>query len=131
MRHCGRRDPLAYATCSGFLESTGEDRATAHAFFEQLAAHFDSGAAPIVAPLAEHARLDEDYQHSGMLQLVAQAIGPVTRARAEAALEAARLLVETLEVWSTDILRHYSDERGLMGGVRRYRPLQYEVAGLA
>jgi hypothetical protein len=88
--------------------------------------HFDSTNSPIVGPLAEHARLDEAYQHCGMLRLVSEAIGPVTRARADAALESARLLVETLEIWSTDILRHYSNKRALAGGVRRYRPLEFE-----
>ncbi|WP_404369743.1 hypothetical protein AB5I39_00055 [Sphingomonas sp. MMS24-J45] len=126
MRHAGRLDPLAYAACSGFLESTGEDHDRAHEFFERLTANFDRAGAPIIGPLAEHSRLDEQYQHCGMLHLVAEAIGPITRARAEAALEAARLLVETLEVWSTDIVRHYARESGLSGGVRRYRPAPYE-----
>lgn len=128
MRDCGRRDPLAYATCSGFLESTGDDHARSHAFFDRLASHYDQGQAPVVTPMADHARLDEGYEHCGMLRLVAEAIGPVTRTRAEAALEAVRILVETLDVWSADILRHYRDERALPGGVRRYRPLNYGVS---
>lgn len=127
MRACGRRDPLAYAACSGFLESTGEDHVKSHAFFDQVALHFDGKAAPIVSPLAEHARLDEAYQHCGMLKLVAEALGPVSRARVEAALQDARLLMETLEVWSTDIWHHYQEPDSLTSGVRRYRPLRYEA----
>lgn len=126
MRACGRRDPLAYAACSGFLESTGDDHVKSHAFFNQVALHFDGENAPIVSPLAEHARLDEAYQHCGMLKLVAEALGPVPRARIEAALQDARLLMETLNVWSSDIWRHYQEPDSLAIGVRRYRPLHYE-----
>lgn len=126
MRACGRRDPLAYAACSGFLESTGDDHVKSHAFFARIAAHFDGENAPVVGPLAEHARLDEAYQHCGMLKLIAEALGPVSRARVEAALQAARLLMETLEVWSFDIWRHYQEPDSLATGVRRYRPLRYE-----
>lgn len=125
MRDAGRRDPLCYAACSGFLESTGEDHDRAHEFFDRLATNFDREGAPVVGPLAAHAQLDEQYQHCGMLRLVAEAIGPVTRVRADAALESARLLVETLHVWSCDILRHYGNAAGLSGGVRRYRPVDY------
>lgn len=126
MRHCGRTDTLAYAACSGFLESTGNDHVRAHEFFDRLTRNFDKDDGRIIAPMAAHARLDESYQHCGVFREVIRTLGPVTRARAEAALEAARILVETLEVWSTDILRHYADDRALKGGVRRYRPLELE-----
>lgn len=123
MRACGRRDPLAYAACSGFLESTGSDHARSRAFFSHLAAHFDNSDASIIKPIADHARLDEGYQHCGFLGLVADAIGPVTRSRAEEAFQSAFLLLETLEVWSTDIQRHYRGVEALTAGLRRYRPL--------
>jgi pyrroloquinoline quinone (PQQ) biosynthesis protein C len=126
MREAGRRDPLAYAACSGFLESTGDDHSRAHAFFDRLTEHFDGADGAVVGPLAEHARLDEGYQHCGMLRLIADAIGPVPLARADAALESARLLVETLEAWSLDIRRHYDSPEALRPGLRRYRPCRNE-----
>jgi pyrroloquinoline quinone (PQQ) biosynthesis protein C len=126
MRYYGRRDTLAYVACSGFLESTGDDHIRSREFFEQLTLHFDDAEGRIIEPLAAHARLDENYRHSGMFSQVVHALGPVSSQRADAALEAVRMLVETLELWSTDILRHYCDNRALLGGVRRYRPLDLE-----
>lgn len=124
MRACARRDSLSYAACSGFLESTGEDHQRAREFFRRLGTHFDSGGGAIVTPLAEHAALDEDYGHCGMLALVVGAGGTVTRGQARRALADAHALVEALELWSTDILRHYDGSAALSGAARRYRPVR-------
>lgn len=121
MRHCGRSDPLAYAACSGFLESTGADRGIARRFFDVLAENYDGPSAPVVTPLAAHAHLDEDYGHGGFLELVCAQIGAVPESRADAALQAAFGLVETLELWSTDMERHYRHASVSDVPIRRYR----------
>ena len=122
MRAAARLSPLAYAACSGFLESTGDDRSRTASFFECLQKHFDRPDRAIVGPMAAHAALDEGYGHSGFLESVAEAVGPVTGAQVDAALQAAYILLETLEAWSTDILRHYASPASLTQGMRRYRP---------
>lgn len=128
MRGCARRDTLSYAACSGFLESTGEDHARSRAFFDCMASHFDGPDAPIVTPLGAHAALDEDYGHCGMLELIARSLGPISQGRATQALADAYALVETLELWSTDMLRHYHATDLLLPTSRRYRPVAaYEV----
>jgi pyrroloquinoline quinone (PQQ) biosynthesis protein C len=121
MRRCGRDDPLAYAACSGFLESTGADRGTARRFFDVLAENYDLPSAPVVTPLAAHAHLDEDYGHGGFLELVCAEIGAVPESRADAALQAAAGLVETLELWSSDLERHYRHAPVSDAPIRRYR----------
>ena len=123
MRACGRRDPLAYAACSGFLEATGSDQRSARHFYAELSRHYDTPSGAIIGPLAQHAALDEGYRHSGFIERIALEIGPVARARADSAVEAVRGLVETIDLWSTDVERHYRTERAIpVRGVRRYRP---------
>jgi pyrroloquinoline quinone (PQQ) biosynthesis protein C len=123
MRRCARRDPLQYAACSGFLESTGEDRAKAHLFFERLTAHYAADKPQAVKPLADHVRLDEAYQHNTVVEDICAQIDRIPVARASAALDAAMLLVETLEMWSTDILRSYdADEFVPRIGLQGHRP---------
>jgi hypothetical protein len=107
MRQCARRDPLQYAVCSGFLESTGSDRERARTFFAYVAKHYSPDTNDVVAPLVGHVQLDESYGHNNMMERIVERIGPVPIARASAALEAGALLVETLELWSTDIQRSY------------------------
>jgi len=119
MRDCGRRDPLMYAACSGFLEATGADRSGARLFYAELSRHYDPS---VVAPLAQHAALDERYEHGGFVEKIAGEIGSVSRARADRALAAVHGLVETLELWSSDIERHYCEASQIaVGSVRRYR----------
>jgi pyrroloquinoline quinone (PQQ) biosynthesis protein C len=121
MRDCGRRDPLSYASCSGFLESTGADRRDAHEFFAQLRQNFDPANNGVVDPLAEHSTLDEGYNHTGFLEKICADLGSISRCRADAALQAVYTLLETLELWSTDIDRHYRTAAIPPSGVRRYR----------
>lgn len=107
MRRAARADPLRYAACSGFLESTGNDRARARTFFERVGASYDAGDGRGVRPMAEHVALDEEYGHEGFVQKVARKLQRIERERARAALQTAYGLVETLEMWSSDILLHY------------------------
>lgn len=107
MRRCARRDPLEYAVCSGFLESTGEDRAKARQFFDCLVRPAPARRANVVTPLQAHLNLDEDYGHNGVIESVCIHLGEISQERASAALAAGNALVETLELWSTDILRTY------------------------
>lgn len=123
MRDCARRDSLSYAACSGFLESTGEDHERSRSFFALVSSHFDPPDRSIVKPLSDHAALDEEYGHCGMLELIAKSLGPISRARATQALADAYALVESLELWSTDIHRHYLLANSLLPGCRRYRPV--------
>lgn len=113
MRRCARNDSLQYAACSAFLESTGGDRSSARAFFDALTRNYAPHRPQIIAPLVAHLDLDEDYGHNGVLEQVAPMLAPITVARAGAALEAARALVELLELWSADIAAHYIDADAL------------------
>ncbi|MDP9360097.1 MAG: iron-containing redox enzyme family protein [Acidobacteriota bacterium] len=123
MRRCARVDSLQYAACSAFLESTGGDRVNARGFFAAITERFAPNRPDIVAPLVAHLELDEDYGHNGILERMCPLLAPISGARASAALEAARMLVETLELWSADIARHYADSDALprAGPYRRYR----------
>lgn len=123
MRQCARHDPLQYAVCSGFLESTGTDRENARAFLDRVKVNYAEDRAGAVHPLVAHVALDEDYGHGGMLESVCEAIGPVASARASVAIDAGLRFVETLELWSTDIARYYRSN-ALREGVRLYRPYQ-------
>jgi len=113
MRRCARNDSLQYAACSAFLESTGGDRGSARAFFDAITRNYAPNRPQIVAPLVAHLDLDEDYGHNGVLERVAPMLAPITVQRAGAALEAARALVELLELWSADIAAHYTDPDAL------------------
>ena len=110
MRRCARQDSLFYAACSGFLESTGGDRSNARAFFDAVTENYASDRPAIVSPLIAHLELDEEYGHNGVIESVGPYLGPISHARASAALQAVRALVEGLELWSSDIVRHYSSD---------------------
>lgn len=127
MRSCARRDPLQYAVCSGFLESTGEDRIAGRTFFERLAEHYAERPSAI-APLRAHLDLDERYGHNELLEQVCAAIGPLEVGRASAALNAGLTLVETLELWSSDIVRAANPLHTTSVGYRR-RSGQFSLAG--
>jgi pyrroloquinoline quinone (PQQ) biosynthesis protein C len=135
MRRCARNDSLQYAACSAFLESTGGDRSNARAFFDAIAKHYAPTRPQIVAPLVAHLDLDEDYGHNGVLERVAPMLAPITAARASAALEAARALVELLQLWSADIAAHYTDADALpraksYGRYRRPLPVTADFEGV-
>jgi len=108
MRAAARRDPLRYAACSGFLESTGADRTAARSFFDHVAMRYDTPDRAAVTPMAEHVSLDEDYGHNTMVENAANCFSSISRERARQALQSAYGLLETLEMWSSDILRHYA-----------------------
>lgn len=107
MRHCAKRDPLEYAVCSGFLESTGTDRTRGLTFFDELTKHYGNGCIDVLRPLADHVRLDESYEHDLSFQKICGQLEQLPRERASNALAAGAMLVETLEMWSTDILKSY------------------------
>jgi hypothetical protein len=108
MRAAARRDPLQYAACSGFLESTGEDRTAAARVFERFTRHYASDKPEAIQALADHLHLDGVYQHNSVVENICSKIGRLSVARASAALQAAVLLVETMEMWSSDIIRAYT-----------------------
>ena len=112
MRRAARADSLQYAACSAFLESTGDDRSGGRAFFAAVAERYTANAPDVIAPLVAHLELDEEYGHNGILERIAPLLGPITAARAGKALEAARTLVELLELWSEEIRLHYAEAGG-------------------
>ena len=66
----------------------------------------------IVTPLVDHLELDGDYGHNGVIERLGPHLGIISHSRASAALQAVYTLVEVLELWSSDIIRHYTDDRG-------------------
>lgn len=126
MRAAARQDPLYYAVCSGFLESTGKDRLAASEFFRQVGRSYDNtgsdGGGGAVRPMAAHVALDEEYGHGGFVDKFLAHSGKLDPARAGAALQHGYGLVETLEMWSTDIMRHYQAADALpLRTLRNYR----------
>ncbi|WP_405940723.1 iron-containing redox enzyme family protein [Streptomyces sp. NBC_00207] len=119
MRRCARRDPLQYAVCSGFLESTGGERSDARSFFKLVQQNY-ADSPRFVEPLIAHVDLDEEYGHNALLEAVCERIGPVLTDHASAALDAGARLVEILETWSSDILRSY-EESAPRGVINKYR----------
>jgi pyrroloquinoline quinone (PQQ) biosynthesis protein C len=108
MRRAATRDPLEYAACSGFLESTGEDRSAAALLFERLTRNYASDRPDAIQPLADHMQLDGFYQHNDVVENICSKIDHLPIERASAALQSAVMLVETMEMWSSDIIRAYS-----------------------
>lgn len=124
MRQCARRDPIQYAVCSGFLESTGAERAQARAFYTYLSEHYFPDRTEVIRPLVNHVNLDEAYGHNLLMEEVVARIGRLQTERASAALDAGSMLVETLELWSSDIQRSYDRPVfATRGDTTRYRPL--------
>jgi len=108
MRLCARRDPLEYAICSGFLESTGTDRARAKEFIARLATNYAVPSSGSVGPLLDHLNLDEEYGHGDLFEAICDRTPPLTVDRASTVLTAGAALVDMLELWSTDIERTYA-----------------------
>jgi hypothetical protein len=122
LRAAARRDVLRYAVCSGFLESTGKDRLAAAQFFRQVDACYDNQGGRAVRPMAAHVALDEQYGHGRFLDKVLPHLGHLDAERTRAAIQNAFGLVETLEMWSSDILTHYQLPHALpLRSTRRYR----------
>jgi TENA/THI-4/PQQC family protein len=130
MREAARRDPLYYAACSGFLESTGDDRAAGRRFFELLIAHYCPENPGVVIPMREHLDLDEAYGHNGVLEDMGPELGLLTSERVLGALRSVVELVETLELWATDIFKTYEHEDSLRPrNVRLYRAAPEGIVG--
>jgi len=122
MRDCARQDPLHYAVCGGFLEATGSDRASGQAFFANLSRHYAPDNPKVIQPLADHAALDDVYGHRGLLAALCHCVPRLSTERASSALGACALFVETLELWSTDIMTTYTEPEFVPdAGLRRYR----------
>ena len=107
MRECGKRDAISYATCSAFLESTGEDRKDASTFYDLLDQYYDQEGPGFTKPMRAHSTLDEDYGHNEWLEKICSEVEILERERADDALQSARTLVETLKLWTSDIGRTY------------------------
>lgn len=107
MRKCARQDTLYYAVCSGFLESTGDDRGKARTFFDLLTQYYCKDLPGVIPPLVAHVNLDEAYNHNGLLETVCSFLGDISVERASKALDAGYALMEILELWSTDIQLTY------------------------
>ena len=123
MRRSARRDALEYAACSGFLESTNEDRSVGVGFLDRLAEHYTQDRPRALRPLIDHLRLDEAYKHNTVLEDICSQIDRIPVHRASAAIGAAFLVVETMEAWSTDILRSYDRPTFVMRrGLQGHRP---------
>lgn len=108
MRDCARTDPLHYAVCGGFLEATGTDRTLGRVFIANLERHYAPENPLVVQPLIDHAALDDLYGHRGLLAALCRCVPELPWERASAALGSCALFVETLELWSTDIMMMYA-----------------------
>ena len=108
MRDCARRDPLHYVVCGAFLEATGTDHAMGRAFFANLGRHYAPENPEVTRPLVDHAALDEVYGHSGLLDAICRCMPQLSWEHASSALGSCAVFVETLELWSTDILTTYA-----------------------
>ncbi|MEB8293103.1 thiaminase II/PqqC family protein [Klebsiella michiganensis] len=109
MRECARRDVIAYASCSAFLESTGGDRKDGMVFYDALTKHYDKENKGIIKPLVDHAFLDEEYGHNDWLEKVCSCFSTLETDRANEALSSAQMLVETLKMWTYDMSIHYEN----------------------
>lgn len=122
MRRSARRDALDYAACSGFLESTNEDRSVGIGFISQLAAHYTPDKPRALQPLIDHIKLDEVYKHNTVLEDICSQMDRISIQRATDTIASVFLFVETLEAWSTDILRSYARPRfALRRGIQGHR----------
>jgi hypothetical protein len=106
-RRAARLDHLAYAACSGLLESTGTDAKRAREFYQELARHYDSGNTGFVEPMLAHVALDEAYEHGSVMQDIFRGAKVVSSERAARIIECASIFKDTLLLWFSDILRHY------------------------
>jgi pyrroloquinoline quinone (PQQ) biosynthesis protein C len=123
MRQCARRDPLQYGVCTAFFESSGGTREAAEEYYDALMGAYVGEKREAIASLVEHVALDNACGHDSLLDEIAERSGPLSPARASAALGACALLVETLHLWLSDIERAYDlPEVKLRDRPRPYRP---------
>lgn len=123
MRAAARLDVLAYAACSGLLESTGSDAVAAQRFYDALEAHY-SFAPGFIAPMRRHIELDKGFGHGHVMRDLFETEGEIELKRADLVAQTAHGFVETLEEWFFDILSHYSTPCVIRArAARRYRPV--------
>ncbi|XXX74470.1 iron-containing redox enzyme family protein [Sorangium sp. So ce134] len=125
-RDAARKDPLCYAACSAFLESTGADRESAKEFFERMARSYEPRAVKL---MAQHAQLDEKYGHAGFLEKICEELGDIEAARAERAIQCLWGFVETLELWSTCIQRYHASATAVRPAFARPRGSRAAAGG--
>ncbi|MDB5653818.1 MAG: hypothetical protein JWQ94_1431 [Tardiphaga sp.] len=106
-RRAARIDSLAYAACSGLLESTGSDAGRARGFYADVATHYDRDATLFMEPLLKHVNLDEEYEHGSVMADVFGPIPYIARERADQVIATVALFRETLTLWFADIERFY------------------------
>lgn len=124
MREAARQDVLAYAGCSGLLESTGSDAARGRHFYDLLAQRYGE-LGDFVTPMRRHVELDEGFGHGSVMAQVFQLEGLIEGPRLDRVAATVHAFVETLEFWFDDIHQHYAPLTTFRpGGVRRYRAAQ-------
>jgi hypothetical protein len=106
-RYAARTDCLAYAACSGLLESTGSDAGKARSFYSAVSGNFDKEATDFVAPMLQHIDLDEAYEHGSVMRDVLAGVPLILADRADSIVQLAHLFKEILEFWFEDIVRTY------------------------
>ena len=106
-RRAARSDCLAYAACSGLLESTGSDPRRARGFYSSVASHFDKTGTRFVEPLIKHVDIDEEYDHGSVMADVFGPIKMITAERADSIVATASLFRETLSLWFADVELYY------------------------
>ncbi|MBI2714976.1 MAG: iron-containing redox enzyme family protein [Rhizobiales bacterium] len=106
-RRCARTDSLAYAACSGLLESTGTDSARARAFYRTVATNFDADQTNFIDPLMKHIDLDEGFEHGNVMADIFNPIPQLSAQRANMIVQMTYQFVETLMQWFSDIEIHY------------------------
>jgi len=107
MRRAARIDYLAYAACSGLLESTGCDSSKARSFYGDLASHYDKSGSRFVEPMLNHVELDEGYEHGNVMADIFKPIQRIEPERANRIVECVYQFKETLLFWFDDIQAFY------------------------
>jgi hypothetical protein len=106
-RRAARVDGLAYAACSGLLESTGSDSGRARGFYLDVAKHYDRDSTGFADPLLQHVDLDEEYEHGSVMSEIFAPIPYILCERADQIVTTTALFRETLTLWFSDIERFY------------------------
>ncbi|HKO63260.1 MAG TPA: iron-containing redox enzyme family protein [Pyrinomonadaceae bacterium] len=131
MRQCGRRDSLQYGVCTAFFEASGGTREAAEQFYGLLMKPYIGEKLEAIDPLVEHVALDNACGHDSFIDDFVNQIGPVSLSRASAAISACALLVETLYLWTTDIMRAYDQPHVVLrNSAQQYRYPDREPAPL-
>lgn len=106
-RRAARSDSLAYAACSGLLESTGSNAKRARDFYCAVEHHFDRKHTRFVTPMLKHIDLDEAFEHGSIMKEIFEPILSIPKDRADKIIETVFLFQETLKMWFEDILLTY------------------------